>query len=662
MKKLSTALFCLFLASAQLFASHIVGGELFLRFKSGNTYTLGLNMYYDEINASSPALKQDFIRVTIFRKSDNAFIQNVDLGYFKSQELITYKNPSCQQYNKVKTSRLLYYVDVVLSPDTFNDAGGYYAVWERCCRNNVISNIQNPDQIGNVFYLEFPAVTRNDTNFRNSSPQFSLITGDYACVNSPFFFAFGGTDPDGDSLVYSLETPYKGYSVACVDSRFNQCSCPDNCSYPANPLNGPGNVVDPNAKNHAAPYPQVSWSSGYSLQKSTPGPQPLRVDSRTGVVTFTTNLLGIYAFAVRCDEYRNGVKIGTVQRDFQINVIDCPKNYPPVIRLKDNKTRQYVSRNAVIQVKKTDSLCFDVAFSNRISGTVFSSSTLNAQVIATNFPARLVSLSPTSGTVYKDTDTLRAKLCFDKCAAAETNQPLQLKLVVGNDGCGGGLADTLSVSFNFELLVQQPPVVSTTLPGNRSSIFVRQVLKFEVLANNPQKGTLSLYGVGRGFNLKDVGMQFENGKTGTDSLRVPFTWTPDCSQLEQVKDNAFIIDFFAQNQNCKNKTDTSTVVITLQDSVVNYTFLPVNLFTPNGDNYNDAFKMSEDADISKNLPPDNCSEKFERIEIFNRWGKSVFISHDRHFRWEASHFPPGSYFYLIFYTSKKFKGWVSLVK
>ncbi len=643
-------------------ASHIVGGELYLIHKNGSNYELGLNMYYDEISARDPVLKQDYIRVTIFRKRDNQFMENVDLGLVKNQGLLAYNNPTCQQYNLVKNSHLWYYTSITLSPDTYNDSSGYYAVWERCCRNANINNIYTPSESGNVFYLEFPAVKRDIVN---SSPEFGIITGDYACVNSPFYFDFGAIDADGDSLVYTLVTPFKGYAVACTGPGPNACQCPDNCSYPANPVVQTRfeTTIDPNPRNHSAPYPVIAWAPGYSLEKSTPGPQPLRVNPRTGTVTFTADRLGLYAFAVLCEEYRNGVRIGAVQRDFQIRVVTCPVNNPPVLTIKENRSSQFISENSTMQITKTDSLCFAVTLSDKISGTVFRSSTLTASLIAVNFPANLVSLTPTSGTVFQDADTIRATLCFDKCAAAEEKQPLQLKLIVRDDGCGGGLSDTLTLDFNFEKRVQAPPVVTTTLPGNRATLFVHQALLFDVIASTEAEETIAIRAAGRGFDLEAVGMQFPNGKSGKQKVVAPFAWTPDCRALDVVENQTFLIDFFTENANCKNKYDTTTVTIVLQDSVADHSyFLPANVFTPNGDQWNEYFEMSDNADTTKNLPKDNCKERFERIEVYNRWGRQVFASRDRHFKWEARQFPPGSYYYLVYYTSRRYKGWVSVLK
>ncbi len=646
-------------------ASHIVGGELYMTHTNGEAYELGLNLYYDEISAADPVLKEDYIRVTIFRKKDNIFMENVDLGLFKNQGLLTYNNPACQNYNLVRNSRLWYYAAVTLSASRYNDAGGYYAVWERCCRNANISNIYTPNESGNVFYLEFPAVTRNNLTFTNSSPEFGQITGDYACVNSPFYFEFGGTDADGDSLVYTLVNPLKGYAVACAGTGPNACRCPDNCSYPANPVRRTqfGTTIDPDPTNHPAPYPTITWAPGYSLEKSTPGPLPLQVGNRTGIVTFTADRLGLYAFAVLCEEYRKGVKIGAVQRDFQIRVVTCPVNNPPTVSIKENRPRQFVSETQTFTVAKTDSLCFEVDLTDKISGTIFTSSNLAANVIAVNFPAALVSLSPTTGVIRNDTDTLRAALCFEKCAAAEINQPLQIKLVVRDDGCGGGLADTLTLNFEFERLIQDPPEIMTNLPGNTASIYVHQTIQFDVIATSTSEEPITIRAAGRGFELATLGMQFEDGKTGTKQVVSPFTWTPDCSVLDLLQNNTFLIDFFTESANCKQKYDTTTVTIVVQDSVSDDSyFQPANVFTPNGDEWNEYFEMSDNADTTLNLPRDNCKERFDRIEVYNRWGRRVFTSHDRHFKWEASHFPTGSYYYMIYYTSRRYKGWVSVLK
>jgi hypothetical protein len=58
---------------------------------------------------------------------------------------IPYTNPDCSEYGNVRTRLIKYSSLVTLASANFNDPEGYYIAWDRCCRNDVISNIQNPD-------------------------------------------------------------------------------------------------------------------------------------------------------------------------------------------------------------------------------------------------------------------------------------------------------------------------------------------------------------------------------------------------------------------------------------------------------------------------------------------------------------------------------------
>ena len=49
--------------------------------------------------------------------------------------------------------------------------------------------------------------------------------------------------------------------------------------------------------------------------------------SLDGFLTITPRDVGLYVFAVRCEEFRDGIKIGEVRRDFQMLVVQeggCP--------------------------------------------------------------------------------------------------------------------------------------------------------------------------------------------------------------------------------------------------------------------------------------------------------------------------------------------------
>jgi len=60
------------------------------------------------------------------------------------------------------------------------------------------------------------------------------------------------------------------------------------------------------------------------------------------------------------------------------------------------------------------------------------------------------------------------------------------------------------------------------------------------------------------------------------------------------------------------------------------------------------------------LPRDNCTGRFEGISIFNRWGRQVFASTDRDFKWFADGTSAGEYYYLLKYSDTEYKGIITV--
>lgn len=745
MKKIYRFLFCLCLvASSQIVrATHIVGGEFELSRHQNNSYRLSLNLYFDLITGSAAA-EDASVLVSIFRKADNFRMANITLPKVGSEE-VNYSNPACIKDKVITRTKLIKYREfITLSASAFTDRGGYYVVWERCCRNRDIINIQTSGSVGNTFYLEFPAVVRNGVPFINSSPVFTKPVGDYICVNEPFTFEFGATDPDGDELRYSLVTPYAGYSS------------------PAYPL--PGNTGSSN-------YPEVRWAGGSSLNNVIPGPRPLSVNSRTGQLTVTAGRAGLYVFSVLCEEYRNNVRIGSVRRDFQLLAIDCIRNAPPSVRLREVGKPQFYDSKDTLIIESDAQRCFDLLATDPDPGTLL---TLSLRPI--NFTNNnLVRLLSTSGRE----DTLRTQLCWSDCAESPPNEPLLLEVIVRDEGCpspktatllvkiivkptpnqkpvvrtnlpsntatatgssvvwflvtgedqdrdfitleavGRGfnlasvgmgfqngtaqgvplsipfiwnpicpainqdryvvdfivkdlrcdrpLSDVVSVTLHYKKPDNDPPTIVTNLPNNKVDFYIRtansdsvsptplgDAIVFDVIAEDINQDHISVQATGRGFDLAAVGMQFQN-KSGKGRVVSPFVWNPDCAALRGNDEATYIVDFIADDQKCSpNRTDTVSVTLTVRDVVTEQVFEPYNVFTPNGDDKNATFHLP-------NLPADNCKEKFESIEIYNRWGQVVFKSFRRDFHWTGDHYPTGDYFYLIKYTRRNYKGHVSIL-
>ena len=293
------ALLCL--TSQPAWASHIAGGnvELVATAKPGQ-YRLSLNLYIDEASKGPEALIDPQIFLSIFRQRDNKLMGDFPLKFLRKL-LLVYANPACARSKGLETSEVKYQGLIQLDAAQYNDPAGYYIVWEKCCRNKNVTNIDRPDQAGMIYYLAFPALLRGGGAFRNSSPVFLTPNPEYICRDKDFTLPFQATDADGDELRYSLVTPYR-----------------DNIYTPYGFKNS---YKDPD-------FPLLSWQPGYSAQNAITGKPALTI-SRDGVLRVRPDKLGLFAFAVLCEEYRNGVKIGEVRRDHQILVVDCSPQVPP---------------------------------------------------------------------------------------------------------------------------------------------------------------------------------------------------------------------------------------------------------------------------------------------------------------------------------------------
>ncbi len=729
-------------------ATHIVGGEIELQYLgTGRTYThrLNLNLYFDQLTGN-PAAEDPTVVLGIFRKRDNVYLSGIELPQTGSL-LIASTLPNCAQASQ-STRLIRYGLDLTLNAQAFNDPGGYYITWERCCRNGGITNIVAPGDAASTFYLEFPAIAATTPALYNSSPAFAVPKGDYICLNRPFTFDFSAKDADGDSLVYSMVTPYNGFSDR------------------NNPNPGIGTqALAP--KFFPGPYPVVNWSSGYAAANAIPGAVPLQVNPRTGILTVTASRAGLYVFSVEVVEYRKGVAIGRVRRDYQLRAIDCPTNDPPVLLMKTQGASTFYKPGTLLTLNDTDNACLTLFVTDPNA---------NQRITISNGSGSLAGLAITPGVLQSITgrDTTTAQFCFDACALYNNGKAVTLRIQATDDACPQGLTTTLdilvqvnatpatkpaastdlrnaqstiavgtSLTFNafgkdsqngavtiqavgrgFDLagagmtfspksgtgtvsgpfvwkptctqatrtdylvdfiainrrcnverrdtttvrlaaqgVTSQPPSIRTSLPGRVVEVVVSPAdttasgIRFTVFGNDPDKtDTLRLTGIGRGFNLATVGMTFGN-KTGRPELQSPFAWQATCAALQGKSEATFILDFANTDGSCQPKnTDTTSVVLKLRTPIVNVDDMKIpNTITPNGDGKNDYFALI-------NAPLESCTERFERVTVYNRWGKSVFDSTDRAFRWYAPDYPAGIYYYSVVFGKQTYKGTLTVMR
>lgn len=74
-----------------------------------------------------------------------------------------------------------------------------------------------------------------------------------------------------------------------------------------------------------------------------------------------------------------------------------------------------------------------------------------------------------------------------------------------------------------------------------------------------------------------------------------------------------------------------------------------NIFTPNGDGYNDYFEIGCLDKEGKLRPLNNLNEYFlsHKLVIFNRWGRIVYESTNYQNDWDGGKLPDGTYFYVL---------------
>jgi len=168
-----------------------------------------------------------------------------------------------------------------LGQHTFPGPSTYTISCEDPNRNGGILNI--PNSINTPLYIYSELMISPFIGGYNNSPVLLIPPIDNACVYQPFYHNPGAYDADGDSLSYKL-VPCRGAQGQII----------------------PGYTYPP-ASNH------------------------LTLDSINGdLVWDSPEQQGEYNIAILIEEWRDGLKIGSVLRDMQIIVIAC-NNHPPVI-------------------------------------------------------------------------------------------------------------------------------------------------------------------------------------------------------------------------------------------------------------------------------------------------------------------------------------------
>lgn len=180
----------------------------------------------------------------------------------------------------------------------------YILSYQRCCRNNTITNITSPERSGATYTIELTAEAQQSCN---NSPVFRFFPPIVLCAGTPFTFDHSGTDAEGDSLVYELCGSLLGGGENALL-----------------PQSGNGVAPDPDLP---PPYNLVNYlAPTYSATQPLGAGAAFRVDPRTGIMTGAPQQLGQFVVGICVSEYRNGRLLSRVLRDFQFNITRCEPN------------------------------------------------------------------------------------------------------------------------------------------------------------------------------------------------------------------------------------------------------------------------------------------------------------------------------------------------
>lgn len=277
-------------------ATHIVGGEIFYENQGNNNYLITLIVYRDcgptNINQT------DFdatASIGVFTGATGNLYDNVLISLIESNVSVVpieLSNPCFVLPPDLCVERAVYQTTINL-PDT---PDGFTLVYQRCCRNPSIVNLDFPDDTGITVATDIPGT--NTTPDDNSSASFTNFPPVALCAGAEFFFDHSATDSDGDSLVYEFCSPMHGAS-------------PDNPA-PQPPDN--------------PPYTFVNWANTYNSSYQIASNPSFQIDPQTGFITGTPTQIGQYVIGICVSEYRDGVLINSSNRDFQFNVTLCDPN------------------------------------------------------------------------------------------------------------------------------------------------------------------------------------------------------------------------------------------------------------------------------------------------------------------------------------------------
>lgn len=376
MKK-TTLLVILLFAVSRLFASHIVGGEVFYKYigagTSSNTsrYEISVRLFRD-CNVScgggtNVACLPDRIMIGVFTNaSPFSKYNDFSLNIVSSERISLKTYPDCISSRIPVCYEVKTYSETITLPDN-ND--GYIIAYQNCCRADSRNVAADPRTISSIPGATYTAIMPGKNILpvgNNSSAVFNLKDTSLVCYQSPFTLDFSASDIDGDSLSYAFTNAFDGGSFTS-----------------ANDAVGPDQPA----------YGTVAYQTGLGFDGTQPLGSNVSINTTTGLISGISPNTGRYVVNVIVYEWRNGVKIAEHQKDFILRVEDC--NIPSALL---NPT--YITCDG-----------FDLSFKNESPSPIINSYYWDFGVPGIDADT---SISPTPTYIYTDSGTYTVTLITNR--------------------------------------------------------------------------------------------------------------------------------------------------------------------------------------------------------------------------------------------------------
>lgn len=310
--------------AASLSAIHIVGGEFSYTCRGYlNNDTMGgiliydvkINMYRDclnpegaEFDGNAAAMRSTPAHISIFRgvNGSEVFTPTFEISINRiSPVSLNTGNPCNTLDPNTVCQQIGVYEFTVQLPESTEP---YTLAYQRCCRNEGITNLINPGQIGTTYFIEISSPAQERCN---ASPAFNIDPPIGICLDEEFRIDLGATDRERDSLSYKLCDPVVGGGLDGLGGEPRTATFDDDLA----PL-----------IESRPPYQSVGFRPLYNAQDQLGIDSELRIDSITGELFGIPARRGTFALAVCVEEWtRDSVPIllSETKREFQLIVTIC---------------------------------------------------------------------------------------------------------------------------------------------------------------------------------------------------------------------------------------------------------------------------------------------------------------------------------------------------